>query len=135
MKKITRRAALQGTAAVAAVAAVPTAASADDAYLVTLYRRWKARCRQVDDYVHTIADDVSDEEHDALCQPLTDMEREIITTPAQSIRGVAVKFRVHVYMTYGRQPSWMDQPLDQLSYDRADIAAIYRDLERLVGEG
>ena len=38
--QITRRAALKGTAAVAAVVAVPAVASADDAYLVGLYRRW-----------------------------------------------------------------------------------------------
>ncbi len=85
-------------------------------------------------YLRTIADDVSDKEYDALCEPITDMEREIMTTPAQSIRGVAVKFRVHVHMNHAPAP-WLHEPLDQLPYDRAAIAAIYRNLERLVGEG
>ena len=136
MQEITRRAALKGTAAVAAVAVpiVPAMAATDDAYLVALYRRWRTQSKDLSDYLHTTTDDVSDKEYDALCQPLTDMEREIMTTPAQSIQGVAVKFRVHVHMNYAPAP-WLHEPLDQLSYDRADIAAIYRDLERLVREG
>ena len=133
MQEMTRRAALKGTAAVAAVVAVPAVASADDAYLVGLYRRWRTQSKELSDYLRTIADDVSDKEYDALCEPITDMEREIMTTPAQSIRGVAVKFRVHVHMNHAPAP-WLHEPLDQLPYDRADIASIYRDLERLVGE-
>ena len=135
--QITRRAALRGAAAVAAVSAVPAVASADDAYLVALYRRWKTRRKQVSDYIRNSDPDVSNEEYNALCGPVLDMEYEIATTPAQTLRGIAAKFRAYVVIE-GRPSAFLDQEIDHLYwYDRekAYVASIYRDLERLVGEG
>ena len=138
MKKITRRAALRGTAAVAtcAVAGTAAAASTQDVELLALYRRWRARCRQVDHYIKT-TDDVSDEKFDALCNPLLDMEYEIATTPARTLRGIAAKFRAYVATAYD-PPTFLNQDPDHLwghDHEQAYIASIYRDLERLVGEG
>ncbi len=137
--QITRRAALKGTAAVAAVSAVPGVAVAqgNDAYLMALYRRWKTRRKQVSNYIDNLDYDVSDEKFEALGKPLLDMEYEIATTPAQTLRGIAAKFRAYVVIE-GRPSAFLDQEIDHLYwYDRekAYVASIYRDLERLVGEG
>ncbi len=137
--QITRRVALRGAAAVAAVSAVPGVAVAqgNDAYLMALYRRWKTRRKQVNDYIGNSDPDVSNEEYNALCGPVLDMEYEIATTPAQTLRGIAAKFRAYVVIE-GRPSAFLDQEIDHLYwYDRekAYVASIYRDLERLVGEG
>ncbi len=136
MQEMTRRAALKGTAAVAAVVAVPAVASADDAYLVGLYRRWKTRRKQVNDYIDNLDYDVSNEVCNALCGPVLDMEYELATTPAQTLQGIAAKFRAYVAIEYD-PPTFLDQDLDYLygqDREKAYVASIYRDLERLVGE-
>ena len=139
MQEMTRRAALKGTAAVAAVVAVPGVAVAqgNDAYLMALYRRWKTRRKQVNDYIGNSDPDVSNEEYNALCGPVLDMEYEIATTPAQTLQGIAAKFRAYVAIEYD-PPTFLDQDLDYLygqDREKAYVASIYRDLERLVGEG
>ena len=141
---ISRRSALLGTAATVSLAAPLAAAEylnpADDAYLVDLYRRWQTRREQVNNYIRTTVPDVSNEEFDALCGPVVDMQREIALTPARTLQGIAAKFRAHVVIAYDR-PKFLaedlDQDLDHLwgyDIDKLYVVSICRDLERLTGE-
>ena len=137
---LSRRSALLGTAATVSLATPLAAAEylnrADDAYLVDLYRRWETLRDQVNNYIRTTVPVVSNEEFDALCGPVIDMQRDIATTPAGTLRGIAVKFWAHVAITYD-PPTFLDQDLDHLwgqDLDKLYVASIYRDLERLTGE-
>jgi hypothetical protein len=61
----------------------------------------------------------------------------LATTPARTLRGIAAKFRAYVATAYD-PPTFLNQDLDHLwghDHEQAYIASIYRDLERLAGEG
>ncbi len=128
MQDITRRAALKGTAAVAAVAAVPTAASANDAHLRALYDEWDALWK----YSAEVRP-VTDEQLDLKLDRLTDLEHAIAETQAQSMNGVLVKLRVHM-RSEGSEDTWPCAPDGRLCLDHIQVPSAWRDLERLVGE-
>ena len=130
MQETTRRAALQGTAAVAAVAAVPTVASADDAHLRALYDEWDALWK----YSGDMPPDTPDEVFDPLGDRLKELEYAIAESPAQSIYGALVKLRVHM-RSEGAEDTWPCAPDGRLCLDRIQVPSVWRDLERLVGEG
>ncbi len=129
MQDITRRAALKGTAAVAAVAAVPTAASADDAHLRALYDEWDALWK----YSAEVRP-VTDEQLDLKLDRLTDLEHAIAESPAQSVYGVLVKLRVHI-TSEDLGDTLPHAPDGRVCLDHIQVPSALRDLERLVGEG
>ena len=129
MQDITRRAALKGTAAVAAVAAVPTAASANDAHLRALYDEWdalwKKQCRGCP---------VTDEQLDLKLDRLSDLEHAIAESPAQSVYGVLLKLRVHT-TSEDLGDTLPHAPDGRVCLDHIQVPSALRDLECLVGEG
>ncbi len=140
MKKITRRTALRGTAAVAAVAAVPVAAplaaipinQATDEPLQEMERQWLAWR----DYCRTYSDE-SDEARDPLYDRLNEIEFQIHRTPAKSPSGIAVKLRMwgrsHGYSFPGE---WWELSVEDFDgdLDHMPIVSALRDAERLAGE-
>ena len=131
MQEITRRAALKGTAAVAAVAVpgVATAAQGDDAHLRALYDEWDALWK----YSAEVRP-VTDEQLDLKLDRLKELEYVIAESPAQSMYGVLVKLRVHM-RSEGSEDTWPCAPDGRLCLDHIQVPSAWRDLERLVGEG
>ncbi len=130
MQDITRRAALQGTAAVAAVA-VPGVAVAhgDDAHLRALYDEWDALWK----YSAEVRP-VTDEQLDLKLDRLTDLEHAIAESPAQSVYGVLLKLRVHI-TSEDLGDTLPHAPDGRVCLDHIQVPSALRDLERLVGEG
>ena len=130
MQEITRRAALRGTAAVAAVAVPGVATAAQgDAHLRALYDEWDALWKYAAEVRH-----VSDEQLDLKLDRLTDLEHAIAESPAQSVYGVLLKLRVHM-RSEGSEDTWPCAPDGRLCLDHIQVPSAWRDLERLVGEG
>ncbi len=140
MQDITRRAALKGTAAVAAVgvpvaaplAAIPISQATDEP-LQEMERQWLAWR----DYCRTYPDE-SDEARDPLYDRLNEIEFQIHRTPAKSPSGIAVKLRMwgrsHGYSFPGE---WWELSVGDFDgdLDHMPIVSALRDAERLAGEG
>ncbi len=124
MQKITRRAALRGTAAVAAVVAVPAAGIAQqDARLRALEQQWH-RQRHYACYEQS---GKTDEEQQPAFDRLFDLEDLIIEAPARSSAGIAVKLRLYVHY---------EKPADEFCTGNWQfVATALHDAERLVREG
>ena len=143
---ITRRDALMGVTAAAAVtgltvaplaikAAGVKAALAGDPVLA-LEREWRAQL----DFIHNYPDD-SDAVLNPLYERATENERQLFLMPAESLQGVLTKLRVWHY--YYSPCACADKPYDRVWWrgclDNLPIAdlgsvAVMQDLERLAGE-
>ena len=131
MQKITRRAALRATAAVAAVA-VPgvAAAHSDDAHLRALYDEWDALLQ----FIRDMPGETPDEDLEPLDERLNYLERTIAATPAESSYGVLVKLRIQMWHEHESGPPGRT-PGGKPYFDEIQVPSAWRDLERLVGEG
>ena len=133
MRKMTRRAALKGTAAVAAVAAVPVAISeTGNEPLLEMEQRWLAWL----DYCCTYPDE-SDEARDPLFAQLNEIEFQMHRTPAKGPAGIAVKLRMYArsHSYYGDVGPWWERPVEDFAgdLDYMPLVSALRDAERLAG--
>ena len=128
--QISRRNALLGVGAAAAVAGVPAVAHADPVVAQVnrafAYRDW---------INHETPDDISDEELNALCEPLNEMLNLIRLTPAISVHGIASKTQVAWIQMHPTIDTELNGPGDefgQLAPERF-IWSVLQDFERLIG--
>ena len=123
MQNSTRRAFLQGTAAVAAGAAAPIPAIAavgpdhPDAELLELERHILQETAKLD-----AAGLISDDELDAWSEQLCQMETRLAEMPARTPEGIAVKLRrINEYFA------------GETAYDRSYFRTAFEALRRLAG--
>ncbi len=130
MRKITRRNALKGSAAVVATVTsgpvTATAAAHPIEPLIELERQWRTRLNTAE----TLPDDMPDEERQPYFDAVWAAEIEIYETPAQSFAGLAVKLRHYCDKAgiFNRSDSWGFDWHDEL------MKAALQDAERLARE-
>ncbi len=98
-----------------------------DLGIEALYRRWVA----LRDDINTTKGR-SDEETEPLSEAQISVERMIAETPAQSLRGVLVKLRLHI-LEYVEEPKTGQTSDDLVGLDRIQVPSALADLERLAG--
>ncbi len=129
---ISRRSALLGATAAAAVAGVPIAAIAEtDNELIALERQWLAWR----DYCHSHPDK-SDEACNPLFARLQEIEERIYATPARTARGVTIKLRLWAYFYAPLNhiwTRWWEGDIERMGLDEKGLAMVMRDLDRLAG--
>ena len=146
MTAITRRNALLGATAAAVVTGAATAPLAIKAAgvkaalggdpVLALEREWLAQL----DFIHNYPDD-SDEALDPLYERANEIERQLFSMPAESLRGVLTKLRVWHYYGYDSDLTglpyghvWWRVGFDNLRLANLGSVAVMQDLERLAGE-
>ena len=130
---ISRRDALMGATAAAAVAGVPGAVQAVEP-LVAMERAWSAHL-----YSRNIDGDNSDEALEPHFRRLEEMEWNIYQAPARTFQGVATKLRLwsRYYACFhdsSYDDDWWKGDLEDMDYAEFGFANVMRDLERLAGE-
>ena len=131
--QISRRDALLGATAAAAVAGVPGAVQAVEP-LLAMEREWNAHR-----YSYNNCLDDSDEAREPHFRRLEEMEWNIYQTPAQTPQGVAIKLRLwsRYYASFHDRcydGDWWKGDLERMTYAEFGFANVMRDLERLAGE-
>ncbi len=143
--QISRRDALMGATAAAVVTGatvVPLALKSagvqaaltgepNDEPLLALRRQWLAWREHIHHYP-----DESDEARDPLYDRLTEIERQIYVTPAQTPRGVLIKLELwqYFYAPWNHPwTPWWEGDVDAMAMDETGVAMVMRDLERLAG--
>ncbi|MCH8113808.1 MAG: hypothetical protein IH905_17955 [Proteobacteria bacterium] len=144
---ITRRDALLGATAAAAVTGLTTAplamkaagvkaalAGPTDEPLIAMEREWNAHRHSCDNCL-----DDSDEAREPHFRRLEEMEWNIYQTPARTLQGVATKLRLwsrYYAEFYDRsyEGAWWQGDLEGMTYAEFGFANVMRDLERLAGE-
>ena len=125
MRKLSRRNALLGSAAIAATAASGSVATAVAAQpiepLIELGRQWQEQVA----IKHRIPLRAPEEEYEAQCCVVDDCELAIMNTTARSFAGLAVKLRLVVYLQEAEADCWAE---------KAVLSALH-DADRLTGEG
>ena len=92
-----------------------------DEPLLALERQWQEQLA----IKHRIPDWAPEEEYEAQCLVIDDIELAIMDTPARSFAGLAVKLRLFAHYKGARGLGWDD---------RTALSALH-DAERLAGEG
>ncbi len=137
--QISRRDALVGASAAAVVAGVPSEALANadpqiEALLGQL-RAANARLENINILYHASGAEELGEESDIVCDRITDIEVQIIQTPATTLRGALSKARVAWHITAEHENLDETDPFDPAHGCSLDdpvfIWSALQDLERL----
>ncbi len=134
--QITRRGAMLGASAAVAVAGVPLAAVASEdpqiEALMGQLRAARARLENINILYRASGAEELGEESDIVCDRITDIEVQIIQTPATTLRGALDKARVAWHIT--AEHDNLDETDPDFDYGLDDpvfIWSVLQDLERL----